>query len=186
MTKTATRTLALGLGFLFFALGALVVVPRAEAASAHGFPRIGHAGISYSNATGVAETTGASGAAVTIADAAFSAGDVDSESMYTVSATNGTITANFAGTSLVAVSVTAIAGAAAHPGLVAAYVGSSISGCVSRALAPATPIDQTYACVFPVAHAKGDILTAKISSDTSSDAFTVKAFSFSATELERR
>lgn len=155
-------------------------------ASSHGFARIGHASIEYDDDTGFTSTVTTSGTPVAIANAGLGAGETDSESMFTVTAASGTITANFAGTVYLAASVALKPGTDADTVELTITNGGTAVGVAGRLTVPTVAATANTVSTFAmVTVAKGDILDVRHDSNNDSDTATIYGFSFVAMEMER-
>lgn len=154
--------------------------------TAHGFPRIGHASIEYDNDTGFTSTVTTAGTPVVIANAGLTAGPADSEGMFTVAATSGTITCNFTGTVLAQVAVALKPGTDADTVEITITKGGTSVGVSARQTTP-TVLNtlETIATQACIAVTKGDVLDVRHDSNNNSDTATINSFSFVCLELER-
>ena len=155
-------------------------------ASTHGSARLEHASIEYDLTAGYTETVTTAGTPVVMSATAFASGPVDSEGMFTVAATSGTITCNFAGT------VTAQAFVSAKPGTDADTLiftitnGGTSVGVSGRITIPTVANTlQSTALGAHIEVSKGDVLDVRMDSNNDSDTATISGFSFIVLGLER-
>lgn len=148
-----------------------------------GYPQCASASITYDDGTGFTSTVTTAGTPVTIANAGLGAGDANNtDSLFTVAATSGTITANYTGFALVSFSVSALAGAAGDTISFAVFDASTATDIKVRTTAAATPVLETSSACAVIAVTKGQALSVRHDSNNDSDTATINTFVFGVME----